>query len=111
MRAARTPRRRPRRDSCATVSRDWLLHFRCRRAGDSHSPLARDRVPALQFIHQLAPYCIAEPNMTFTSHNPPNRMLETAIFAAAGAGMCIGFVGVGQSRYTRRAKAGVGTTQ
>jgi hypothetical protein len=46
--------------------------------------------------------------MTFTTHNPPNRMRDTAIFAAAGAGMC---VGVGQSLYTRRSKTGVGSTQ
>jgi hypothetical protein len=75
------------------------------------SPLARDRVPALQFTHQLNRYCIAEPNMTFTTHNPPNRLRETAIFAAAGAGMCVAFVDVGQSLYMRWSKTGVGTTQ
>jgi hypothetical protein len=55
--------------------------------------------------------CVAEPTMTFTTHNPPNRMRDTAIFAAAGAGMCVGVVGVGQSLYTRRSKTGVGSTQ
>jgi hypothetical protein len=92
-------------------SRDSLLHFCCRRAGDLLSPLARDRVPALQSTHQLNRYCIAEPNMTFTTHNPPNRLRETAIFAAAGAGMCVAFVDVGQSLYMRWSKTGVGTTQ
>ena len=47
--------------------------------------------------------------MTLTTHNPPNRMRETATFAAAGVGMCVGFVG--QSLYTRWSKTGVGTTQ
>ena len=51
--------------------------------------------------------------MTFTTHNLPNRMRDTAIFAAAGAGagMCVCFVGVGQSLYTRWSRTGVCNTQ
>ena len=49
--------------------------------------------------------------MTFTTHNPPIRLRDTAIFAAADVGMCVAFVDVGQSLYMRWSKTGVGTTQ